>query len=91
METVEQIEKMLDALDQIDALNDEAKRDLVEDLLDQMGFFSSPETMKMFFKQACIREPELFDMIIENYREKWMKMLRNALKQRKREINIVRK
>jgi len=91
METVEQIEKMLDALDQIDALNDAAKGDLVEELLDQMGFFSSPETMKMFFKQAFIREPELFDMIIENYREKWMKMLRNALKQRKREINIVRK
>jgi len=91
MKTVEQIEKMLDALDQIEELSDEERTDLVINLLDQDGFFSSPEVMKAYFRQAFMREPELFETIIESYRDKWMKMLRNALKQRKREINIVRK
>jgi len=88
---VDELERMLDELDEIDAMEHEDKVNLILGILEQMGFFRSPEVMKMFFKRVYMREPELLEVVIDHYRDRWTKELRKALKQARRKAKIVRK
>jgi len=85
-----QIEKILDWMDNFENLDIEQKAELISTTIYYYLKQMKPEEFKQFFKTFLLNNPEILDDIVEHFRKRYMKMLREALKRRKRDIKIKR-
>ena len=88
---VSQILNFLDWLDNFQELNDEEKAEMIANILYDIFKSMTPEQFKAFFKNFLLQNPELLDEWIERYKRMFERQLRQALRQKRKEIKVMRR
>jgi hypothetical protein len=91
MPTLAELERQLQALEQIESLSKDAQATLIASILAETIITMPREQLVPYFKSMMLRNPDLIDSQIGQLKNQMLKQYREAIKKARKESKITRK